>query len=525
MKNNRLGCLSPLAITSAIVTLIVLAAFVFTSGSAFFSAGSLNAQAGPAISGVTSHAEIGDNCAACHPAIWEADVLADRCTACHRNIAAELNDPISLHGVIINADSANRNCRVCHPDHRGPDAPLTEIDPVSFPHNALKYSMTGHRKNVDGAPFVCADCHSGSYRNFDQAVCASCHDQVDLAFSRAHLLGYGSDCLACHDGKDSLGKRLFNHANTAFPLTGKHVDTLCTKCHLNARSLSDMQSASTICVQCHLQDEPHAGKFGTQCESCHTTLTWQTETFDHNLADYKLEGKHIGVTCVDCHINRVWKGIATTCASCHLKDDEHKGAFGTDCGLCHKTSDWEDVTFDHNLLALKLEGKHASVQCVDCHLNFVYKGTPTACVACHLDDDKHRGQYGTDCALCHTVDGWQGATFDHSTFPLSNGHAGLACTRCHSNGSFSGTPNYCSGCHADPVYHRGMFGLNCQSCHTTSNWKAKYNGPHPSIDGKNGMNHEGADCRDCHPNTLSQATCLACHDSNNPGDGGGGGGD
>jgi hypothetical protein len=57
------------------------------------------------------------------------------------------------------------------------------------------------------------------------------------------------------------------------------------------------------------------------------------------------------------------------------------------------------------------------------------------------------------------------------------------------------------------------------------NWSAKFLGPHPEIadEGGRGVNHGGASCRDCHTNTLHSATCLACHDSNNPNDHGGGG--
>jgi hypothetical protein len=46
---------------------------------------------------------------------------------------------------------------------------------------------------------------------------------------------------------------------------------------------------------------------------------------------------------------------------------------------------------------------------------------------------------------------------------------------------------------------------------------------HPNVCGEGGcINHEGATCRDCHTVNLSTSTCLKCHDSNNPGDGGGG---
>jgi hypothetical protein len=44
--------------------------------------------------------------------------------------------------------------------------------------------------------------------------------------------------------------------------------------------------------------------------------------------------------------------------------------------------------------------------------------------------------------------------------------------------------------------------------------------PQPSGgEGGSGITHGGAACRQCHPSTVSQAVCTACHDSNNPGGG------
>jgi len=142
------------------------------------------------------------------------------------------------------------------------------------------------------------------------------------------------------------------------------------------------------------------------------------------------------------------------------------------------------------------------------------------CYSCHQPDDEHAGQYGTDCAACHNPSDWKDADFDHnlSAFPLTGRHVGLACEQCHSSGQFTGLSTACASCHGDPGYHAGLFGLDCAGCHTTNNWSAKYRGKHPAID----IGHEGASCRDCHTKTLHTATCTKCHDSNNPGDEGGG---
>jgi hypothetical protein len=118
-------------------------------------------------------------------------------------------------------------------------------------------------------------------------------------------------------------------------------------------------------------------------------------------------------------------------------------------------------------------------------------------------------------------------TFDHEkSFPLTGKHVNVACEKCHVNSQFVDLPRNCSGCHNDPSFHIGMFGLNCIACHTTDNWYAPYRGPHPGIadEGGSGVNHGGASCRDCHTKTLHSASCGKCHNGNPDGGGGGDGG-
>jgi hypothetical protein len=334
------------------------------------------------------------------------------------------------------------------------------MDEAEFPHDSLGFSLAGHKRNAQNQPFTCKDCHVNDITTFAPDTCQNCHTQINLPFTKAHVLGFGSNCLACHDGVDRYGDD-FNHKNFTFQLTGKHVDVICSNCHLNARTIADLQSAP--------QD----------------------------------------------------------CFSCHKKDDAHKGQFGNDCAACHSSNGWTPANFDHNLSAFKLEGQHANVKCEQCHINNVFKGTPTDCFSCHQKDAEHNGQFGTDCAACHTPDDWDNATFDHnrSNFPLTGGHTNLDCTRCHANGQFKGTPTTCVSCHADPAFHAGAFGTDCASCHNASNWnQASFNLSHSEPtnggEGGGGITHGGATCRQCHPSSVREATCTACHDSNNPGDGG-----
>lgn len=457
MRTNRLGCLSGTGLLAALITALVIAGYAYARGGLMYSPGPLNAQAGRALGGVTSHAQTGGECEACHTAPWQSASMADRCTSCHSEIGEQMRDVATVHGTLLHNDPG-LGCRHCHPEHRGPDASLTLMDSASFPHQVVGFSLNGHQLTAGREPFQCDDCHLGDISAFTLETCDSCHRQMDPAFMTAHTLSFGSACLDCHDGVDRFDGH-FDHNVSSFKLTGKHVEVACVQCHVNARSLGDFPVALQECYSCHRNDESHEGRFGFDCAQCHTTQSWTPATFDHDLAAFKLEGEHRDVACDSCHVNGQFKGTPMDCYTCHQQDDEHNGEFGRDCRACHNPSDWDDVDFDHS----------------------------------------------------------------RSKFPLTGAHVGLACENCHAAGQFTGLSIACSSCHGDPVFHAGMFGLDCARCHTTDNWFARYNGPHPGIadEGGSGVNHGGASCRDCHTQTLHRATCLACHDSNNPDDEGG----
>lgn len=393
MKSNRLGCLSGTGIIAALVTALVIAGITWVRGGVLYSPGELSNKIGEALGGVTSHAGTGGNCEVCHTAPWEPEKMSDRCVRCHTPVVQQLQDVSSLHGSMMGGNT-DLECRDCHPEHRGAEASLTIMETGSFPHEAVGFSLRGHRFSSGRTPFTCADCHALDITTFALDTCKTCHTQMEPAFAAAHSISYGDACLDCHDGVDRFGGR-FRHAGS-FPLEGGHADVACVKCHFDARVLADFE-----------------------------------------------------ITPADCY-------------SCHQRDDEHAGRFGTDCAACHKTDSWEDAIFDHN----------------------------------------------------------------RSNFPLTGGHVGLECEQCHASGQFAGLSASCVSCHADPIFHAGMFGTDCASCHTTENWFAPFTGSHPAIadEGGTGVYHGNTTCRTCHTVNLSTATCLACHDSNNP-DGEGEGGD
>lgn len=438
---QRLGCITPLGLIAAIATVLIVAGAGLIGGGAMFSPGALSARAdtGAVLGGVRSHAELGGNCAACHVDPWSSQVMATRCLDCHTDVRAQLADPQSLHSAMPGV----MQCRGCHVEHQGEQASLTRIDQINFPHDRTGFALTAHQQQINGAPFQCGDCHGGSYARFDQTRCDTCHRDYQADFMARHTADFGSACLACHDGVDRFTN--FDHNRLRFALTGEHAPLACGQCHVNARTAADLQAAQTDCAACHQKDDAHAGQFGTECGLCHTSSSWDDATFDHNLAAFKLEGRHQTVECGQCHVNGVFKGTPQTCIGCHGADDAHNGQFGADCAQCHTPSAWQDATFDHTLAAFQLTGAHVNVACAQCHINDVFKGTPQVCAACHAEPQVHLGAFGTDCAACHSTATWQGATFNH-TFPLNHGESGnIACRTCHVTTDFKAYT--CYGCH------------------------------------------------------------------------------
>ena len=539
---KKLGCLSITATIIVLITVAAIAGALYTGGNSIFSAGNLNAQAGASIlGGVLSHAEIGGQCELCHAAPWSSDSMADRCMACHTQISAELASSESLHGIFLQAQTpvvgfqfrinsdgsllgvsssgSALKCNACHPDHRGANASLIQMDPTDFSHDNLNFSLKAHQQKSDGSSFACADCHAGKYTNpFDVATCVNCHYNMQADFTQKHALEFDLNCLNCHDGLESYGAK-FDHNLFPFTLTGKHVQAACADCHKNARTtIADLRTTPQDCYACHQADDNHQGLFGTNCAVCHSLEGWKPAKIDHNFATFPLEGKHTEVACEKCHANNVFAGTPKDCFSCHQQADRHNGQLGTTCEACHSPAGWNQVHIDHSLFAFPLTGAHVDVTCESCHVNGIFKGTPQDCYACHQKNDNHKGQFGTNCATCHSTSAWKPASFDHnlSAFKLTGAHTSVACTSCHVNGVFKGTPQNCYACHRNNDKHNGQFGTNCAACHTTSSWKSasfdhnlaafKLTGAHTSVA-----------CTSCHQNGVYKGTpqnCYACHQNN-----------
>ena len=78
--------------------------------------------------------------------------------------------------------------------------------------------------------------------------------------------------------------------------------------------------------------------------------------------------------------------------------------------------------FSHSSTRFALTGAHTAARCESCHVQGVFKGTPTQCVACHSAGSRMpsatpmpAGHVSTvqPCDVCHNTASFTGARFRH----------------------------------------------------------------------------------------------------------------
>jgi len=165
-------------------------------------------------------------------------------------------------------------------------------------------------------------------------------------------------CERCHTAQDWKvlpAKIGFNHAQTGFPLRGRHTAVGCRDCHANL----EFANTPDKCQDCHA--DLHRRKNGAECELCHNSNGWQVSI--HNINEHQdrfpLIGAHAAVDCYSCHkvgtvgqFNRF--GLSTECFSCHAKDYDMASApnhralgYSTECRECHLSMDsWNGAVFN-----------------------------------------------------------------------------------------------------------------------------------------------------------------------------------
>ncbi len=342
--------------------------------------------------------------------------------------------------------------------------------------------------DLEGAT-KCLNCHGIKNRGEMGAQCIACHKGI-ARLAAEHRGLHGRDdrgaCTTCHaehKGRDSslidrakLVPGAFDHAQTGWPLSGKHLALKCEACHKRENQSPGLLALEPKpnaahgfiglngdCAACH--KDPHDGRLGANCAECHRESDFHEvarERFPHDRTKYPLRGAHAKVDCAKCHDPvTAWgrKPAYGSCSACHT--DAHAGQAlisgqRVDCNACHSEDGFTVTSFDrsrHRNTAFALEGKHVEVACEKCHpkqpkdvapgslgaAGVLIRRPHARCDDCHAD--AHAGQFLNradkgDCRACHTVESWKKSQWDvkqHQAlaFPLTGRHAKVPCADCH----------------------------------------------------------------------------------------------
>lgn len=471
------------------------------------------------------------------------------CTKCH--VKARFNLKQAKAG-----NCGNSGCHVS--PHKGMLFDKKSCDWCHSPKNrSLKAYEFNHkartRFDLAGAhgKLTCYKCHTKELgtRKPDLA-CAKCHSDDNPHRTRFKEFGNPPACQLCHAESSWQPSRFVaNHAKkTEFPLRGKHASAGCRKCHTGKKpydflNVSVATRKGQGCMGCHQHKNVHNGDFTDKpkseavmrdgklvqtCLECHTTEGSKkigkggTLGVHDAKGSWPLIGDHERVKCVKCHINDQFAGTPAQCGvRCH-SDSLHLGSLGDECDKCHEPGRWEAVRFDHtDDTKWPLLGLHNRLaECVQCHPNQKFSGTPQNCsaVGCHAKDDAHQGKLGDKCERCHLETGEN--IFDHnaqSDYRLTGQHLTTRCVDCHPSITFKPRPQDCFGggaCHPEPAVHKGQFGTNCETCHTTATF-SDIRPLHDVGDFNLKGAHDQQSCDRCHVSNQRLAgsgnLCINCH--------------
>jgi hypothetical protein len=286
---------------------------------------------------------------------------------------------------------------------------------------------------------------------------------------------------------------------------------------------------------------PH-GALRVDCGACHTaesfTKLLPKPAFRHDDTGFRLRGAHAQASCKGCHRSLDFARVASACVDCHR--DPHRAALGFECARCHTPTTWNnqrDQQRAHDRTRFPLLGAHAAIDCTGCHRqqHAEFAGTPSDCVACHRPDydatrnPAHaRAGFSLQCRQCHDpgARSWQGvsATFPHpAAFPLTGAHVAVACSGCHANSRFAGTPRDCVACHRadydrtrNPDHRSAGFPTSCAQCHTTAGWPGATFDHDARFFPIDSGAHRGVwpSCSTCHvsPGNFRVFECVQCHE-------------
>jgi hypothetical protein len=240
-------------------------------------------------------------------------------------------------------------------------------------------------------------------------------------------------CAACHT-TEGWGDVKFVHERTGFPLTGRHAQVACKRCHPVAFD----QPVGRSCNACHR--DPHGGYSGMRCGSCHDTDGWKSRfgADSHRRTNFPLQGKHALIPCEECHGDQRDRSFArptVLCADCHQADlaraagsgIPHDG-FPSNCLGCHTFWRWRPASFSgHDRCFPISSGRHAGIRCNQCHVTIPASLTIGSC----------NSQPWPDCQRCHSCASVAG---NHGGVSNFNAQCPVppSCYRCHPSGTAEG---------------------------------------------------------------------------------------
>ncbi|MGB7845591.1 MAG: hypothetical protein WBL63_08255 [Candidatus Acidiferrum sp.] len=468
-------------------------------------------------------------------------------SGCHLTTWQTTNNPVHA---TAGASFAATNCSQCHDT-------IAWTDLTSFNHSVTGFALTG--AHISPNPTPCASCHVNN--NYTLTI-----QPTDCGNSSCHLTQWNStqtmggtvpnhitagfpiaQCSTCHN-TTSWASATFNHSTTGFPLTGSHQMapagkvTDCAQCHINNNYTLSIQPTDCGNSGCHLTtwqttNNPVHSTAGApfaaaNCSTCHDTITWTDNTFNHAVTGFTLTGAHISpnpTPCVSCHVNNNYTLTIqpTDCgnSSCHLTQWNSTQTLGgtvpnhitsgfpmAQCSTCHDTVNWADATFNHSTTGFPLTNSHQMAPagkvtaCAQCHINNNYSLTiqPTDCgnSGCHLttwqttNNPNHQTAgaafAAANCSTCHDTITWTDNAFNHSVtgFALVGTHMSpnpTPCASCHVNNNYTLNSADCMGCHLTAWNSTQTLGGNvpnhvaanfpqtasaCSGCHTITTWSA-----------------------------------------------------
>lgn len=301
------------------------------------------------------------NCLSCHVDVHKGK-FGNNCTECHTTNAftqiinkekfdhSKTSYPLlglhkqvacaSCHTNGIKKRLAFNSCNSCHTDfHKGAfkrkqSAPDCNSCHTVYGFSPATYTLIDHQKSrfkLEGAHLAtpCIACHkpNNNYKfTFKNKQCSSCHSNPHPSDLKNTFFKQ-ENCLSCHT-QTRWDEIEFDHGQTHFPLEGKHINTACKNCHFNENKGQVSQTFAGLnmqCLSCHA--DIHEGQFDksgkADCVQCHNPHAWKPSTFNHNSAQFVLEGAHKKLECGSCHIK---KSTQTTihyqngkikCTDCH----------------------------------------------------------------------------------------------------------------------------------------------------------------------------------------------------------------